>query len=230
MLHEERAGIALSLAKYTCVWYSLSSREKIGVACLGAVVVAAAAWVGVQKLTVPRSFQPTITAEAANGGQFPVYVAGAVREPAVISATANMLVNDAIQEAGGATKDADTGKLNLAARLVPNSRLYVPKLGEDLSAEELGPYAPGAAYVPAPAQGYSTGRSRGAAQSSGGIVNINTASEQELDTLPGVGPVTAKRIIEYRNQVGGFRSIDQLLDVKGIGPKKLERMRSRVTT
>ncbi len=205
------------------MWYSLSAREKAGVACLGAMLLGAGGWVGINKISHRTSnYSPSISAQAMQSAEFPVHVAGAVREPAVIAASANMLVDDAIKEAGGATKDADLGKLNLAARLIPNTRIYVPKLGEEISAEEPGPYAPGAM----PASSVSGG---GSSEAAGGLININTANETELDKLPGVGPVTAKRIIEYRNQIGAFKSTDQLLDVKGIGPKKLEKIRPHVT-
>jgi competence protein ComEA len=71
--------------------------------------------------------------------------------------------------------------------------------------------------------------STGSAQNGSSMVNINTASITELDRLPGVGPATAQKIIDYRNQIGRFSSIDQLLEVKGIGTKKLEQMRPYIT-
>lgn len=200
------------------MWYSLSSREKLGVLSVSAVALSAAAWVGYDRMTAPQAPAPGATVSAAAPEQFPVHVAGAVKEPALITAGAGMLVQDAIRDAGGAGPGADLKRLNLAARLLPNTRLYVPSLGEDVSDAELGPYGP---------LGAPQARGGGDA-AAGGLININTAAEAELDRLPGVGPVTAKKIIEYRNSIGGFKTIDQLIEVKGIGPKKLEQIRPHV--
>jgi competence protein ComEA len=206
------------------MWYSLSSREKVGITSVAALAIGTAGWVGLQKLKAPAVGHPAGLTAGSSSSSFPVHVTGAVREPCLIAGAPNMVVQQAIEAAGGATRDADTNRLNLAARLQPNSRLYVPRLGEDVSEEELGPYAPGARIAASSPAGMPV--SGGSA--AGGPVNINTASEAELDRLPGVGPVTARKIIEYRNQVGGFKSVEQLMEVKGIGPKKLEKMRPMV--
>ena len=171
------------------------------------------------------SVGPVISPEAAAGGHFPVHVAGGVSAPSVITADSNMVVQDAINSAGGATDDADLGRLNLAARLIPNSRVYVPVKGEFLEPGELDPYGPGAPRVSS-ANPSPSGRPAGV---NIGLININTATETQLQVLKGVGPVTARKIIDYRNSVGGFADVDQLIEVKGIGPKKLSQIRPFVT-
>ncbi|MGZ4126293.1 MAG: helix-hairpin-helix domain-containing protein [Actinomycetota bacterium] len=137
-----------------------------------------------------------------------VDVAGWVRKPGVYEFSAGDRVIDAVNEAGGAKKGADLTSLNLAAPLADGTQVVVPKAG-----------AP------------TTGASGGATGGSSGVtlVNVNTATETELESLPGVGPVTAAAIIEYRTQNGPFATVDDLVDVSGIGPSTLEQMRPFVT-
>ncbi|MBI2842851.1 MAG: helix-hairpin-helix domain-containing protein [Armatimonadetes bacterium] len=139
-----------------------------------------------------------------------VHVAGSVKRPGVYLLQPGGRVVDAVHMAGGPTSDADLASVNLAARVRDGQQIMI----QSKSAPSQAVQSP----VSAP-------RSPARAAISGRTVNINTAGPEELDTLPGVGPVTAQKIIDYRNQIGGFTSIDQLIDVKGIGPKKFEQMR-----
>jgi competence protein ComEA len=141
-----------------------------------------------------------------------VHVAGAVVAPGVHTLPAGSRVVDAIEAAGGLTAEADGSRINLAAPLTDGERVYVPKVGE---------------VAPAPVAGASAGLGAGGPAS--GPVNLNDADEAALDALPGVGPATAAAIIEHRNQIGHFTSVDQLLDVRGIGEAKLEQLRPLVT-
>lgn len=204
------------------MWHNLEPVEKLAVSTLAAAVVGGAAWLGYNSLKADTGPAYTFTEEDAKAGRFPIHVAGAVEKPTVITADERMIVLDAIKLAGGATPDADLSLLNLAAPLVPNTQLYVPMKGE---APPTGPYARDAvtnAPTPGGSMAYPT-------PNGGGLVNLNTATQEELEALPGIGPVTAQRIIEYRNRVGTFRSVDELENVKGIGPKKLEQLRPYVT-
>jgi competence protein ComEA len=135
-----------------------------------------------------------------------VDVAGWVRKPGVYQFVSGDRVIDAVNRAGGARKGADLTTLNLAAPLTDGTQIVVPKPGAT---------APG---------GTGTTSTGGAT-----IININTASETDLETLPGVGPVTAAAIIDYRTQNGPFATVDDLVDVSGIGPATLEEMRPFVT-
>jgi competence protein ComEA len=116
-------------------------------------------------------------------------------------------VADAIDAAGGAAPDADLDGLNLAAKVGDGERVYVPRRGE----------------VVAPGPGLSAGTNAIAAP-----LDLNTATAEQLDDLPGVGPATADAIVEYRTEHGRFRSVEELLEVRGIGEAKLAAIRSKV--
>jgi competence protein ComEA len=130
-----------------------------------------------------------------------VDVAGWVRRPGVYEFTGGARVIDAVEAAGGARPGAVLQALNLAAPLVDGSQILVPKRG-------------------------AAGSSSAVA---GGLVNVNSATAAELETLPGIGEVTAQAIIDYRTENGPFASVDELLDVTGIGDVTLENIRELVT-
>ncbi len=151
-----------------------------------------------------------------------VHGAGAVRVPGVYRLPPGSRVDDLVAAAGGLAPDADPARLNLAAPLQDGQRVYVPHLGE----VSVPPAVTGDGPQPATTAGGSSGTS-----SAGGPaapVNLNTASIQELDTLPGVGPSTAQAILDYRQQHGRFATVDELLEVRGIGDAKLAQLKDRV--
>jgi competence protein ComEA len=139
-----------------------------------------------------------------------VYVAGEVVAPGIYTLASTARVNDAVQAAGGPRATADLDLVNLAAILHDGQRVYVPAVGELVP--PLIEVAPGATDTPAP-----------------GPVNVNSATAEQLDVLPGVGPATAAAIVAHRQQHGPFQSIEQLGDVRGIGPAKLDALRGLVT-
>jgi len=140
-----------------------------------------------------------------------VHVAGLVRRPGVYEFQPGQRVVDAVDAAGGATKKADLDLLNLAALLTDGEQILVP--------------AHGAAVVPPPGGGSPVGTTGATAA----LVNVNTATETELESLPGVGPVLAAAIIAYRTEHGPFPTVDALDDVSGIGPATLDQLRPLVT-
>ncbi|GAA1702312.1 hypothetical protein GCM10009792_23210 [Microcella alkalica] len=144
-----------------------------------------------------------------------VHVLGSVREPGIVEVRLGDRVVDAIAAAGGATDAADLGGVNLARELVDGEQVYVPAIGE---VPPGGPAPPGGAT--------GAGGSGGAP---GALVDLNTADAAALDALPGIGPAIAGRIIEWREQNGPFRAVDELLAVSGIGEKTLSEFRDRVT-
>ncbi len=155
-----------------------------------------------------------------------VDVAGAVTHPGPVRVAPDARVADAIAAAGGPRPDADLERVDRAARLSDGQRVYVPRRGQTDIPEVVGapdPASGGAAATGAP------GTSTAADAATSGPVNLNTADLAALDTLPGVGPATAQAIIDHRTKNGPFRSVDQLLEVKGIGPAKFAELRARVT-
>jgi competence protein ComEA len=179
-----------------------------------------------------------------------VDVVGAVKKPGVYRLPPKARLADAVHAAGGARAGADMEAVNLASFAQDGEQIRVPTLAERralqaasaprraaprLSRPALAPrpirttahYSLAAPVSPAPGASPHASVSETAAQTDG-IVNINTATAEELDSLPGVGPTTAAAILAYRQAHGPFQRVDDLLEVRGIGPKKLERMRDRV--
>lgn len=160
-------------------------------------------------------------------GEAVVHVVGAVKQPGVIRMKSSDRVQDALAKAGGAKADASLDEINLAAKLVDGTQLLVPRKG--MSEEVAEPYRGGGseAYRARPAASSSPATS-GKSEPGVGSISLNSANGSQLDRLPGVGPATAAKILEYRQSHGGFSSVDELLAVKGIGPKKLAAMRKFV--
>jgi competence protein ComEA len=135
-----------------------------------------------------------------------IYVSGAVISPGVYTLQPGSIAQDALDLAGGPAEGADLSAVNLALPLSDGRQLNIPRAGEP---------TPKSTPVLAPTPS--------------GPVNVNTASAAELETLPGIGPVIAERIIKYRQQNGPFRTVDALLLVSGIGPATLEKFRGLIT-
>ena len=156
--------------------------------------------------TVPASGESAAGRESA--GTVFVDVSGCVKHPGVYEVTSTSRVFEVIEKAGGVTKDADTSSINQAEPVTDGQKINVPdkKSGS-------------------PAQGSSASAEQ---QSSDGKVSINTADSEELQKIPGVGPVTAENIISYRESNGSFKSIDDIKNVSGIGEKTFEKMKSTI--
>ena len=154
-----------------------------------------------------------------------VYVSGEVVKPGVYVLLATSRIIDALQAAGGPTSAADLVVVNLAAPLVDATQVFIPRIGSTPRATLPRPHA----GINLPTTGTSGGVSVGSGvTSAAGIVDINSATLSDLDALPGVGPSTAQAIIDYRIANGPYASVDDLLNVRGIGPSKLAAMRARV--
>jgi competence protein ComEA len=153
--------------------------------------------------TLPRAVQ----GEAAVG-RVAVHVAGRVRRPGLVRLAAGSRVLDAVRAAGGTTPGADLDAVNLARKLVDGEQVRIPARGQ-------------AAPAAAPPAG-------GPAGQAAGPLDLNTATAEQLDTLPGVGEVTAGRIVAYRT-AHPFTSVDELLEVPGIGQRRFEQLKDLVT-
>lgn len=166
------------------------------------------------------------------GARVTVHVAGAVAAPGVVTLAAGARVGQAVEAAGGALEEADLDQLNLARVLEDGEQVRVPRVGEDASAWVGGASgSAGAGSGTRGGSGASASRSGGRAEpgSGTGVVNINRADAAELETLPGIGPALAERIVAYRAKHGSFASVEQLTEVPGIGQAKLASLRERVT-
>lgn len=223
----------------------LGPRERYGWLGIGAVGLIAAAYIGAGKLRPPapisiQGVQPTATQKPEKTtpptpAEVVVHVAGAVKNAGLFHLPASARVDDAIMAAGGATNDADFGRINLAAKLVDGDKIFVPSktvaMGEATSSgwppsSQSTPYD-GASLEPSRTESTQRGRAGSLPEDADTptVVSLNTSTKEELESLPGVGPVTAQKILDYRMEHGGFSSIEELRAVKGIGEKKLEQMR-----
>ena len=163
----------------------------------------------------PAGADPAGTGSAATATEVVVHVLGAVATPGVQRLPTGSRVVDAIEAAGGAAPDADLARVNLAAVLVDGQQVVVLRPGE----------------VPPPVVGATPGApgAAGGSAGTGAPVDINRASVTELEALPGVGPATAQAIVAHREQNGPFATVDDLIDVRGIGEAKLEQLRDQAT-
>jgi len=204
--------------------HGLARRELAGLAVIAALVLGGGGFWYVRSL--PSKVEIS-TASAASHRAAPVpgptataakvlvvHVAGWVRHPGVYELHQGDRVIDAINAAGGARPGADLTSINLAALLADAEQIVVVKEGSS------GPGPPGS--------GTSIGGG-GATGAAGALVNVNTATLDELETLPGIGEVLGQRIIDYREQHGPFKSVQDLLNVSGIGDKRLADLRPKVT-
>ena len=207
----------------------------------------------VQAVGAQQSTQSTAqpgASESAQGGAsgeatVRVHVAGAVNNPGVYTLPAQGRAVDAIAAASGAAADADLDRVNLAGTLSDGVQIYVPHRGETAAPAQIQPNGGtanagqgnaangaaqnGASQGGAQPQPARTLTASGSAQKGSAPVNINTATAEELQTLPRIGPAMAQRIIAWREAHGGFRSVDELDAVPGIGPSMLENLRPLVT-
>jgi competence protein ComEA len=165
-------------------------------------------------IALPADAAPAADGAAAAGdraGAMVVDVAGEVRRPGVYRMPAGARVDDAVRRAGGARRRADLSQINLAAKLEDGKQVLVPAR------------VPAAPAAPAGASTAGT-----AAAAPGVPLNLNTATLEQLDTLPGVGPATAQKILDYREQHSGFSSVEELGQVPGIGDIRLASLREAV--
>lgn len=182
------------------------------VAVVGVLVSAAAQGGSEVPILAPTgtgSAAPPSPGASDAGGTVLVHVTGAVRKPGIVSLPAGSRVLDAVAAAGGLTDDADPAAVNLARPVADGEQLVVLRVGEA---------PPAAAAAGATAGG-------GAA---GGIVNLNTAAQADLETLPRIGPALAQRILDWRQANGRFAAVTDLLKVSGIGQKVFDGLKDRV--
>jgi competence protein ComEA len=188
----------------------LLDRRRLLVGVVALVAVLALAGRSLRRpdhVAVPPPVHVARAAAPAKAARLFVDVVGAVRRPGLYRVSASARVADAVARAGGPTARAQLELVNLAARVADGEQVVVPRRGT------FGVVAAGAG---------------GSGTAPTGPVHLNSATLEQLDALPGVGPVTAQKIVDYRQQHGGFGSVDELDAVPGIGPARLADLRSLV--
>lgn len=183
----------------------------------------------------PMVIMPPPTAvPTATPGPVRVYINGEVNQPAVYSLPPDAIVQDLLEEAGGFTPDAQRDVVNLALPLQDGLQIYVPHQDEDVLPAELMVGRDSAPASPSPIVVNSANTAVGAENNptndnDSERININTADSVTLETLPGIGPSTAAKIIAHRDENGLFATIEDLMDVSGIGPAKFAQVEPLIT-
>lgn len=186
--------------------YTYSQRRALIAVSLIAILFATFLFTNTRGRAVAQeSAKPTLTMPAV-AKTILIHVAGKVKRPDVYPLLAGSRVSDAIKAAGGANKGVDLGDINLARVLIDGEQVYVGYVAKANSSS-----------------------SKSSKSGFTGVININRATKAEFDSLAGIGPVIASRIINYRNTNGPFLALDDLLKVSGIGSKTLERIRPRLS-
>ena len=169
----------------------------------------------VDETTATATSAPT-SAPTATPAPVRVYVTGAVAHSDVYFLPQGSIIKDAILAAGGLTPDADLERINQALELKDQQQIHVPRIGE-------------ANAPPSVQGGDSNNDDVGNSPVSGEVININTATLEELDSLPGIGPGIGQRIIDYRESIGGFKKVEEITQVSGIGQATLAKIEDRIT-
>lgn len=155
-----------------------------------------------------------IKIENTNKKTITVFISGEVKNPGVVAIDAEKRLSDAVNELGGTTENADLNKVNLAVKLKDESHYIIPKIGDNLESHNKETFE---------------NNIENDLNDKNNLININAASIQELDALPGVGEATANKIVNYREEKGKFNSIEEIKNVNGIGDKKYEELKTLIS-
>lgn len=180
--------------------FCFSQRQTIAILVLVSLLLSGGALIFLRNRPSPVVIKETKEKKEVSSQKIVVHVCGAVNNPGVYSLAIGSRIIDAIEVGGGSTSEACLDVLNLAAKVIDGQRVYVPQKGEVI------PFA-----------------------EENSLINLNTATLEELDKLPGIGEVLAQRIVDYREANGGFKSVGELQRVEGIGQKKFKEIKDKVT-
>lgn len=206
-------------------------QQLVAILAIGALLIGAGyGLANVRRETLPAAIEivpppptatlsPTVELLSPTAALLRVYVSGAVARPAVYNLPPGSIIDDAVRAAGGFAADADPVAVNLAQGLVDGMQIYVPTAGE------IAP--PPVISAPAPVDVPGTSRMGGITMQ--GLIDLNTATQRDLEMLPGIGPATAEKIIAYREANGPFATIEAIMDVPGIGEAKFEAIKDLIT-
>ncbi len=178
-------------------------------------------------ISSPPRGKPVELLPAPTAAPILIHVDGAVKSPGVYGLPRDSRLQDAINEAGGFTDQANQGAVNLATRLKDGDKVHIPTLSTPSAPEPV--VSSDGEPTAAPSGKTRSGAANAATATPSGPVNINTATLEELQTLTGIGPTRAQDIIDYREAHGGFKTIEEIQNVKGIGPATFEKLKDRIT-
>lgn len=203
----------------------LSFKQKIIIGVIGALIIlGVGVYIYVTNSTKEEydfnDFYTNVETDSSEGNTIIVHITGEVKNAGIIELPEESRIADAIEKAGGVTKEADLNQVNLAFVLSDGQKIYIPNKKEREANE-------GKAYITAESGNNVIIKDKvegGKTQK----VNINEAKQEDFEQLPGIGPSIAKKIVEYRQQNGKFTSIDELQEVKGIGEAKFENIKEYI--
>lgn len=148
-----------------------------------------------------------------------VHVIGAVKNEGIVKVKENARINDVIEAAGGLTEDADLNNVNLAYVVEDGQKIYIPSISDNIDKENMENMV---------SQGAGVGITGEVSESESGLININTAGQEKLQELPGIGSSTALKIVTYRSENGKFKDIEDIKNVSGIGEAKYEQIKLHI--
>lgn len=205
-------------------WIAFVGARRLAGSIAGCVVAIGAGWFVLRPSSTPVELSlPSITTAVieASGQDVHVHVVGAVKNPGVYTLPSSARVIDAVTAAGGSLRSADLEGINMAQTLMDSEQVFIPSRRASRPRTTVAPRLKPRPRITSTTVAAGTPTAR--------IININTATAQQLESLTGVGPATAKAIISYRSTKGPFTKVEDLLNVPGIGPAKLLAMRNEIS-
>lgn len=207
-------------------WFAFIGLRRVISGVVTTILIAGTAWFVLKPSPIPVELVLPHTATSSvsipSAGTVHVHVAGAVNKPGVYVLPAQSRVVDAVRAAGGSLSIADLERINLAQTVTDAEQIFIPRRTSTRPRVTVAPrLRPTPRTTPTTLPGGASQGSR--------IININTATASQLESLTGVGPATARAIISYRTTKGPFAKVEDLLNVPGIGPAKLSAMRSEIS-
>ena len=222
--------------------YEFNKKQKIIIVIIFSIIIIAflyyiytkdkSTFISSEELEVENTTEEETEEVEEESQKIIVHVSGAVNKEGIVELDADSRISDAIDKAEGLAENADTKKINLAFKLEDGMKIYIPKIGEDEVKETQGNTGDETSKYITSASGVVGSQDENTENSSGNNttdkVNINTASQTELETLPGIGPATSSKIISYRQENGKFESIEDIKEVSGIGDAKYENIKELI--
>lgn len=206
---------------------NLEKKQKIGIIFLiGACIIVISIYF-IKRMDEKEQYIETNTQEIQQTGntiisekKIIIHITGSVQKEGIVELEENSRISDAIEAAGGLLSDANVQNVNLAYKIKDGQKIYIPSIYDEEENETISTQNGDNIIIEAKEEITQTDEKQ--------KININTATQTELETLPGIGPSTALKIIEYRKENGNFYNIDEIKDIPGIGEKKYEEIKDHI--